>query len=491
MAVVAGAPVAAHLLVASATVERLLGLAAALAAVVLLFRAWRSSTPSRTPLTIGPRVERAAMLLILAWVLATRLAGLVSPQHPRVFFAEASVVYVADALATKDPGRHWLSQLGNVQVLAEHESPIQAPVAGVLQRLFGPSIELPSIAGTVWAVVAVLLAWRVGRALESPAFGILFAAMVAISPLQLAWAHIGGIHIGAAVGVLVALWIGWLAGHRGRIGLACLAGVVAWSSVYYYFAARVGIVLAFVALWAGWRRSGRGLGRLSGLMIAAGAGLVACVVIHGLVSPQQRLWPTVQGYVGSSGESGATDWLRSAAAAVREQAPQAFGFYFWKERLGTMVQQVAASPSRWVGTLLAPGMSNGGLVLLPVLALGVIGLVACLRHPIERAVWLALAVGGLLPPIIAPPTARRFLVFDIAWAAFASLGLLWLLESRLLTPAAPARRWQWGAMVLAGIGCWSAAAVALSWSLLPDQQVRIPFAESGIGDQCTCLGCVR
>src|SRR4030095_16291149 len=38
---------------------------------------------------------------------------------------------------------------------------------------------------------------------------------------------------------------------------------------------------------------------------------------------------------------------------------------------------------------------------------------------------------------------------------------------------------------------WSSAAVGLSWAVLPSHQTHIPFAESGIGDGSTCLGCGR
>ena len=481
----------ARLVAASATVERLLWVGAALLVAGLVLGRRRATGPTWSRLELGVRGERAAMLVVLTWVLITRLVGLESPQHPRVSFAEASVVFIADTLQGRDLGRHWLSQLRNAQVLAEDESPIQAPVAAVLQRVLGPSIELPSITAVPWVLVAVLLAWRLGRSIETPAFGVLFAAMIAIAPLQVAWAHIGGIHIGAPAAVLLALWIGWLAGSRGSATMALLSGVVAWTSVYYYFAARVGLVLSFVALWAGWHRSGRGPVRLVGLATVAGLGLVACVVLHGSANPGQQLWPSVASYVGSRGEASVADWLASGAAAIREHTPLAIRAYFWSERLGLLAHQLGAPPSRWTGTLLAPGMGNGGLILWPVLVLGLIGMARCLRHPIERALWLLLALAGFLPPIVAPPTARRFLVFDVGWCAFAALGLLWVLESWPFARMPPSGRWRWAGLALAGTGVWSVTAIAVGWAVLPSNQVGIPFAESGFGDECTCLGCVR
>jgi hypothetical protein len=88
------------------------------------------------------------------------------------------------------------------------------------------------------------------------------------------------------------------------------------------------------------------------------------------------------------------------------------------------------------------------------------------------------------------PAARRFLVFDVGWCAFAAFGLLWLVESGLVPAATASRRWAWAALVLAGVGVWSAAAVAITWAVLPYQQAHIPFAESGFGDGSTCLGCI-
>src|SRR5262249_58196059 len=122
-------------------------------------------------------------------------------------------------------------------------------------------------------MVGVVLAWRLGRTVETPSFGVVFATLVATSPLQTTWARLGGIYIGSTAGVLLALWTGWVAGRRGGVVAAVLAGVVAWSCVYFYYSARVGMGLAFVALWAGWRRSRRDPARFVGLAIAAGAAL--------------------------------------------------------------------------------------------------------------------------------------------------------------------------------------------------------------------------
>ena len=480
-----------HLLVASATVERGISVLVAGMTVAIGVRAvWRGVPAARVPLRLGPSAERAAMGVVVAWVLVTRLVGSTSPQQPRVYYAQASVVFIADALAAGDPGRRWLAQLRNTQVLMEHESPIQAPVAAVLQRVLGPSIELPTFIGAFWGLLAVILAWRLGRVIESPAFGVVFAALVAISPLQLAWARIGGIHIGAPAAVLFALWTGWLVGSRGGALAALLLGLVAWSSVYFYFAARVGMVLAPVALWSSWLRSGRGGGRLAWLLAWVVIGLGACMLLAGAGTSGHSLWPTVQGYVGTRGETGLRDWIASVASVARAQLRLSLSSYFWRDRVAPVVLQVTGFPSHWTGTLLQAGMSGGALVLLPVLLLGCVGLVRCVRHPRERVLWLVLAVAGAMPPLLSVPAARRYLVFDIGWCAFAAFGMLALVESGLLPAATSSRRWGWAALVLAGVGVWSAATVAITWAVLPFQQAHIPFAESGFGDGSTCLGCI-
>src|SRR5262249_4119217 len=152
--------------------------------------------------------------------------------------------------------------------------------------------------------------------------------------------------------------------------------------------------------------------------------------------------------------------------------------YFWSDRVTPGILQLTGIPSRWTGSVLQAGMTGGGLVLLPVLLLGCIGLLRCVRYPRERALWLVLAGAGALPPLLSVASARRFLVFDVGWCAFAAFGLLWLVESGLLPAATASRRWAWAALVLAGAGLWSAAAVAITWAVMPSQQANIPFAES-------------
>src|SRR5262249_937578 len=150
--------------------------------------------------------------------------------------------------------------------------------------------------------IAVVAAWRLGRAAESPLFGVVFAALVAASPLQLTWSRLGGINIGSPAHVLLVLWCGWLVGSRRGVLAAGGLGVLAWCSVYQYFAARMGLLLAPVAVSAGWRSAGRSLGRLGGLLAALALGIATCAAAHHLANPTQSLWPEYRGYVGNQNE---------------------------------------------------------------------------------------------------------------------------------------------------------------------------------------------
>src|SRR5262245_46088195 len=129
-------PLPQRMLVESATIERMLWALGALLVAVLLVRARRArGSPGFPRLAIGRRAERVALLVVLAWALVTRLGGCASPYQPRNYYAQISVVHTAEGLRSGDLGRRWLTQLRNVQVLFEHQSPIQAPVSAALQRV--------------------------------------------------------------------------------------------------------------------------------------------------------------------------------------------------------------------------------------------------------------------------------------------------------------------------------------------------------------------
>src|SRR5262249_52976044 len=171
--------------------------------------------------------------------------------------------------------------------------------------------------------------------------------------LQVTWARIGGIRIGAPAAVLFVLWTGWLVGLRGGVAMAFLVGIVAWCSVYFYFAARVGMALAPVALYFGWRRSGRTGRRLGSLMIGTALGFAACMLLHHVTGPGQSIWPSYMGsrsgYVGSRGERDLYDWIASTVETVRGQTRLALRSYFWSDRLGPVGLRFPFESFRWRG----------------------------------------------------------------------------------------------------------------------------------------------
>jgi hypothetical protein len=466
-----------------------LGVPALLA--VLWFRGRRRPRAACQPLALGPQAEWLAMIGLVAYVLVTRLAFVDAAAQPRWYFSQVGPLHMAEALRGEHVGQHWLGLLVNVQVLWEHQSPIMAPFAAAAQLALGPSLWLPTMLGAWWSLLAVLVAWRFGRSVESALFGVLFAGFVAVSPLQLTWARLGGIYIGAPVHVLVVLWCGWLVGLRRGMIAAFLLGVLAWTSVYQYFAARIGLGLAPIALWAGWWSSDRGAGRLAALTAAFVLGLATCVGLHHAANPTQSLWPSYPGYTGNRGESDSWQLLASAVTDLRSNTGTAVRAYFWRDRMGPLAASITGQVTPWTGTAFQADMTGGGLALLPVVLLGVLGLLQCLRHPRARALWLAFAAVSFLPIGLGVPSARRFLVFDAAWCAFAAFGLSTMLGSRVFAVIGARTRRRLAGGLIGAVGIWSAAAIALGAAALPPARSPIPFGESGFGDGLTCLACLR
>src|SRR5262249_45754227 len=152
--------------------------------------------------------------------------------------------------------------------------------------------------------------------------------------------------------------------------------------------------------------------------------------------------------------------------------------YFWRDR--TLTGDVGGL------ALLRPDV--GGLCLVPIAALGIVGVVVALRNLRRDGIWLALTALGLLVPCFSKSTARRFLVFDIGWCALAAAGLLAVLgAARIRTPGRRAALTTVGGVALAAYGF--ALLVALDARIAPHYPSVIPFGESGFSDGMTCRGC--
>ena len=364
-----------------------------------------------------------------------------------------------------------------------HDSPLTLPVAVASQRLLGPSFELPLLVGAFYGIAAVLLAWALGRAAHSPAFGLFFAAFLAASPLQLVWSRLGGLWMVRVPQILFVLWCNYQAGRRRSAILAIVGGLVAWSSLYYYYyAARVAIPLGLLALLVGARDARAPFWRflvLGGLWVI-GLGTVYAALHRETIAA--TFWPPYTGYVGNKGERNLEELVAQNLEPVRQAARLTLQRYFLYDR-ATFEPRL-----HWFEW----DVRLGGLVFLPLALLGLVGVADAVRHPGSGRLWIAVTAAGFVIPALSTPTARRFLVFDLGWCALAAAGFLALLRSRL-GRALPARAAPWAAAAVPLlVAAWSFASVLALNGILPRRHGQpIPFGEAGFGDGLACLRCVE
>jgi hypothetical protein len=477
---------AQRLLAVSPQVEQGIAAAVVVAALLLVARSARSrrrggaARPACSKL--ARRAEAAWLMLVVATALFLRIVGYTDPQEPRWWFSATTTLWAAEALARGDLANQWVHLLRNTQAQSLEQSAVMMPVSTAFQAVLGPSFHLPQLVGVFWGVLAVILAWLSGRAIVSPAFGLAFAAFLACTPLQVAWSRLGFMPIGAGAQVLFVVWLAYRAGSRRSAAIALLAAACAGATIYGYQAARIAVPLGAVALLAGLRAASatrRDYARVAAtLAVAAGITLGA----FGPDSARKALWPYYRAYVGARGEASARQFLHSAAEALRTEAPTALRSYFW---VGRLTNRGAIDENDW-------GMASGGLCLLPVGALGLVGLAVAASKWKRTYPWLVFTALGLALPCLSAPTARRFLLFDTAWCALAAFGLLAIIESRWL--AGLSRRClgaTTGALFLL-LAMWTGATLtALKANLASDPYTEIPFGESGHWDGRVCLGCVH
>jgi 4-amino-4-deoxy-L-arabinose transferase-like glycosyltransferase len=432
--------------------------------------------------SLGGRREAVLLLLIVAVALLMRTAGASAGLTAPFWFSETEPLHVAKILQQGTFWKTWRDTLRNVQVGWLHDSPLMLPVVTAVQLLLGPSFALPLFVGALYGVAAVVLAWAVGRAMVSPAFGLLFAAFVAASPLQMVWSRLGGLYVASVPHVLLVLWCGFQAGRRRSLLLALLTGAAIWGSLYYYYAARVAIPLGLLALVAGARRGRASFLRLAVLLLAT---ILVPVGLYWLLhagTVTSALWPTYLGYVGNKGEKTLAEVYAQNAAPVVNEAQRSLGKYFFFDRA---VLDPRQQWFRWPANV-------GGLCLLPTALFGLIGVAAALRRPGRHGLWLVIALAGLALPALSISTARRFLIFDVAWCALAAAGLLVLLDSRLGRALPDRLRPATAIAIPLAIAAWSFALVlALNASLGGRHGQPLPFGEAGFGDGFTCKRCIE
>src|SRR5262249_10569731 len=138
------------------------------------------------------------------------------------------------------------------------------------------------------------------------------------------------------------------------------------------------------------------------------------------------------------------------------------------------------------------GMRSGGLSLAPIALLGIVGLGWSVWRLRSQWLWLLLAALGFTVPLLSVTSARRLLIFDLGWCAFAAFGLLAVVRSRPCRAIPPAVT-PWlvsGSLIL--IGTWSLTNVLGLSAVMNEGFARvIPYGDSGIGDGVTCLRCLH
>src|SRR2546425_1277493 len=321
------------LLAASPRVAQALVTVFVVATGVLLARARRLPTaPDGAPL--GGVRERVLLGLVLAGAVLTRVlwwhTGLTAPY----WFSETTPLYVAKALGEGGLWAQWTPLLTKYQVAWTHESATVAPVAVLFQLAFGPSFHLPVLVGAFYGVAAVLLAWALGRAAHSSTFGLVFASLVAASPLQIVWSRHGGFYIAGGTHVLLVMLVSYVAGKRRSALLATFGAVCVWATFYNCFAARAAIPLGLAALVAGMQRARTSLGEAARVL---GASFATLALIYLWARPpgiMAIVWPVYTGYAGNRGERSLADLISKNAGPVAVELRRTLVRYLLRERAG-------------------------------------------------------------------------------------------------------------------------------------------------------------
>ena len=482
-------------LAATATIERVVEVLA-LAAFVACFAAWalrRRDTSAASAAGESNRHFGFGLLVIVCVGIALRLAFLDSRQQARFYFSQSTTSAVP--YIVEHTGGPWASirQLArNTHVIWSQESPILFAGHWLFQRAFGVSFELAGYVGAFWGMLAIVLAGLAGRATVSASFGLIFAAFVALSALQITWARLGGLPVASVAHTLLVVWVATVAGRQRSLWAAACTGALAFASLYHYYAARVAIPVAVVAIVRSlFSRTGER--RVRAWLVLPLATLVF-VVLFLAVREQGAFgtfWPRYTGYVGTAGERSALQIARGAWLNLRRELQPTLSRYFVKSRDSAMRLEPGSSRPMEPGTARTAGALHGGLSLLPLALLAGVGLAYCLLHPFRGAVWLAVALGGLLLPLLSVPSARRYLIFDLGCCALAAFGATWLWRSPPLRALNAAWRRGIAATALLLMAAWSGLTVGLlNATLPPGPGTPIPFGESGFRDGWTCLRCV-
>jgi hypothetical protein len=410
-----------------------------------------------------------------AWIVRTVAAdAFATPTHHAALSMVLALEELADERSAAELFAYWRSLLTSFQGLSLVErSAFALPGYLALYRIIGPVLSFATLAGAVWGIVAVVLAWSVGRRLAGEAVGLLFAAFLAASPVQIVWSRIGGLYITAVPQVLAAVWLAMACVERRSIALALLSGACCWSTLYGYYAARIAMPVCVwvIATWGerlSWRR------RLVLVLAWLAPGLAAYVVWgNGLL---ETLWPLV-------GFRFFPDVTNAEASSVLGASLEAIGDSTRHTlRLMLVAGRLPAWETSWSG-------GQGGAIPVAVAVLGGVGLLRALVDVRRFHVWLVLVGCALLPSIMSTAELRRLLVFDMSWQLLAALGVVSLgsMARRFVAP-----RWQAGLATvgLVALAWWSTTLVVRLTAASPREISAIPFGSGMGGENDMCRGCV-
>lgn len=327
------------------------------------------------------------------------------------------------------------------------------------------AVRLPS---AIIGALTPLAAYALGRALYTPRFGLLAAAVTALTFWPVALSRIG-LRAGT-LPIVLALALacaaaGWRRSPR-HLGLIALGGALCGLTFYTYLAARFVplALIAFLVFWYSARRSEFPTARELAVFAVPAALVALPLLVLGLRQPE-----ILTGRVGQvsvlnpavNGGNLAGTLLRHTAAAL--------GMFIWR------------------GDDIARHNLPGRPVFDPLLAAAFLaGAYLLVRQALARrlpAALLLLWVGSLLlPTILAEDTPHFLRAVGVLPAAclVAAAGLDWLWN-----PSAPRRAWRQAAVVaaLAVSGAWTAYDYFGRYAAAPDTAYLFEAAVTRLAEQ--------
>src|SRR5438093_4347910 len=438
-----GGPVSrAELLSTSASVEK----AACLLALLILggLYAWSCrrdalSTDRVAELNLSRVGEGLALLSILLLAVVLRVVKW-DEGIPGTIYAGEVMTARADLLMRRGGlMSHWWSLLRQPNPGGSlYDSLVIEPFVVGFQWLFGGRIHSIALAGAVYGVTSVTLAWCLGRLLRGSHFALLFAAFVAVSPLQLVWSRLGYRAVAAIPHVLAVLLLTVMSCRTRSQILALLAGVLAYLTVYNYEAARVVFALSPLAAWTVLRDRPRFWWTFTSFTCIFVATVLLLASTLSMGSLRQTLWPNYRTYAGNMGEKDVVELVQRNYQRYADEGLKSLRDYFVlnrNDRGGQRLPMWYDSPPE--PSQVGWGAQYGGLVFFPVTLLGLVGALGILIRRRALDVWHWVLFLGISMPALGCASARRLIVFDLGWCALAGEGALLLRESRVFRHIRP------------------------------------------------------